>query len=301
MVAAVTIQLQREGVPLPAALGMLSPWADPDPNMMFDTQYTLIAVDPIILPANSGSGNIAVAYVGGNQDVFTDPLVSPRRADWVQLFPKGTLPPTLIQVRALGLHKLPACCAAEDCEHYYYVVYAIYFSEAYCVATVHSTVCMFSTGQPQQCAHPGTALLHARKLAWFLSLHRILACSVQHSDAAIRCCLQRRQDSSLEGNAVSHIAQALNSLSTHRPYAYVTCHTVFLFQVGLRESLLSQCVQLYHNLKKAAPAPGHVSISPYDGMWHVFQSFFTLPEAEAAHQEMADFFTRAINGTICKG
>lgn len=73
---------------------------------------------------------------------------------------------------------------------------------------------------------------------------------------------------------------------------------VCMLQVGLRESLLSQDVQLYHNMKKAAPAAGHVTISPYDAMWHDFQSFFTLPEAEAANQEMGDFMRRALDRPI---
>jgi acetyl esterase/lipase len=167
MVAAVAIQLRREGVALPAALGMFSPWADPDPSISFDTQYTLAGVDPILPPTTDQSSSLSLAYVGGNAAQFSDPLVSPRRADWAALFPSGTLPPTLIQV-------------------------------------------------------------------------------------------------------------------------------------GLRETLLSQDVLLYHNMKKAAPAPGHVSISPYDVVWHVFQAFFTLPEAQAANNEMGDFMKRALNGAIGK-
>jgi hypothetical protein len=53
-------------------------------------------------------------------------------------------------------------------------------------------------------------------------------------------------------------------------------------------------------MKQAAPAPGHVVLSPYEGMWHVFQAFFYVPEAQAASREMADHFTRALNGHICK-
>jgi acetyl esterase/lipase len=73
-----------------------------------------------------------------------------------------------------------------------------------------------------------------------------------------------------------------------------------MIQVGLRETLLSDAVRLYHKMKEAAPAPGHVVISPYEGMWHVFQNVFTLPEAQAATKEMADYFTRALNVQICK-
>jgi acetyl esterase/lipase len=73
-----------------------------------------------------------------------------------------------------------------------------------------------------------------------------------------------------------------------------------LIQVGLRETLLSDAVRLYHKMKDAAPAPGHVVLSPYEGMWHVFQAFFSFPEAQAASREMAAYFTRALNGQSCK-
>ena len=59
-------------------------------------------------------------------------------------------------------------------------------------------------------------------------------------------------------------------------------------------------MRLYHKMKEAAPAPGHVVLSPYEGMWHVFQGFFYVPEAQAASKEMAAYFTRALNGHICK-
>jgi len=73
-----------------------------------------------------------------------------------------------------------------------------------------------------------------------------------------------------------------------------------LIQVGLREVLLSDAVRLYHKMKAAAPAPGHVVISPYEGMWHVFQAYVNVPEAAAASKEMGDYFTCALNGQICK-
>jgi acetyl esterase/lipase len=72
-----------------------------------------------------------------------------------------------------------------------------------------------------------------------------------------------------------------------------------LIQVGLRETLLSDAVLLYHKMKETAPGPGHVMISPYDAMWHVFQSFYTMPEAQAAAQEMGAFFVAAFNGRVC--
>ena len=73
-----------------------------------------------------------------------------------------------------------------------------------------------------------------------------------------------------------------------------------LIQVGLRELLLSDAVRLYHQMKAAAPAPGHVTISPYEGMWHVFQGWVYVPEAVAAGKEMGDYFSRALRGDICK-
>jgi acetyl esterase/lipase len=72
-----------------------------------------------------------------------------------------------------------------------------------------------------------------------------------------------------------------------------------LIQVGLRETLLSDSVLLYHKMKEAAPGPGHVMISPYDAMWHVFQSYFEMPEAQAAASEMGAFFVAALNGKVC--
>eukprot|EP00882_Tetradesmus_deserticola_P008666 GHRQ01009137.1.p1 GENE.GHRQ01009137.1~~GHRQ01009137.1.p1 ORF type:complete len:502 (+),score=117.22 GHRQ01009137.1:176-1681(+) len=72
-----------------------------------------------------------------------------------------------------------------------------------------------------------------------------------------------------------------------------------LIQVGLREVLLSDAVLLYHKMKEAAPGPGHVLISPYDAMWHVFQAFYDMPEAQAAAKEMGAFFVAALKGNVC--
>jgi acetyl esterase/lipase len=100
MVAAMALQLQREGVPLPAALGMFSPWSDA--TEAGDTKVTMTGLDPIIAgldpisPTDAPSGGII--YVGGNVSQLQNPLVSPVQADWAELFPKGSLPPTLIQV-----------------------------------------------------------------------------------------------------------------------------------------------------------------------------------------------------------
>lgn len=171
MVAAMAVQLQREGEPLPAALGMFSPWSDL--VGLGDTKVTLNGVDPVLAGRDPTSGSesstagMAAAYTGGNASQLQDPLVSPVLADYATLFQKGSLPPTLMQV-------------------------------------------------------------------------------------------------------------------------------------GLRETLLSDAVRLYHKMKEAAPAPGHVVLSPYEGMWHVFQGYIYVPEAAAASKEMADYFTRALKGQVCK-
>jgi acetyl esterase/lipase len=172
MVPAVAIQLQQEGVALPAALGMFSPYTDL--LNRGDSARFLAAIDPLLpgaaAPDFTGRNvleGLAAVYLGNNASNINDPLASPVEGHYAQVFPNGSLPPTLIQV-------------------------------------------------------------------------------------------------------------------------------------GLRETLLSDAVRLYHKMKEAAPAPGHVVLSPYEGMWHVFQGFFSFPEAQAASKEMADYFTRALNGQICK-
>jgi acetyl esterase/lipase len=104
LVAAMAVQLAREGVGLPAALGMFSPWADLERGG--DTGVTMIGVDPLLAtlaPPNQSTDAMPSQYVGGDTSKFADPLVSPLRADYVALFANGTLPPTLIQV---GLREL---------------------------------------------------------------------------------------------------------------------------------------------------------------------------------------------------
>jgi acetyl esterase/lipase len=171
MVAAAAVQLQQEGVALPAALGMFSPWADL--TVRGDSVATLNGVDPVLPgrdPSVKKPGLLltqAGAYTRGKISEFSNPLVSPVYADYAAMLPAGALPPTMIQV-------------------------------------------------------------------------------------------------------------------------------------GLREVLLSDAVRLYHKMKQAAPAPGHVVLSPYEGMWHVFQSYIDVPEAQAASREMAEYFMRALNGNVCK-
>jgi monoterpene epsilon-lactone hydrolase len=63
-----------------------------------------------------------------------------------------------------------------------------------------------------------------------------------------------------------------------------------LIQVGLRDTFLSDAAALH---RKLAAAGQPVEFSPWDGMWHVFQAWHTLPEAAAAGAEAAAFLRRA--------
>lgn len=164
MVAALTIKLQQARLPLPGALGLLSPASDI--CSIGDTMATMNTIDPLIslqrvMGRDPCSNALAQLYLGGNKKLAANPLVSPLRADYTKLFPRNTLPPTLIQV-------------------------------------------------------------------------------------------------------------------------------------GLREVLLSQSVLQYHKMKAAAPRPGNVVLSPYEAMFHVWQGQLSLPEARAAHAELAAFFRAAL-------
>lgn len=100
LAAALAIQLQRERLPLPAALGMFSPWAEL--GMQLDTMATLVGVDPL-LAGYAEATACTIAYVGGNKTLYADPLVSPLRADFATIFAGSTLPRTMIQA---GLREL---------------------------------------------------------------------------------------------------------------------------------------------------------------------------------------------------
>lgn len=120
MVPAAAMLLHREGLPLPAALGMFSPWAEL--SIPLDSRFTLVAVDPL-LSVQAVMADAALAYVSGNKALLTDPLVSPARADYARLFSEATLlPPTLIQVGSRELlfsdalllyHKLKEAAAVD--------------------------------------------------------------------------------------------------------------------------------------------------------------------------------------------
>ena len=67
MVPALAIQLQREGVALPAALGMFSPYADV--RSRGDTMRTMIGIDPVLPGAadltGTPQGSECVCVCGG--------------------------------------------------------------------------------------------------------------------------------------------------------------------------------------------------------------------------------------------
>lgn len=66
-----------------------------------------------------------------------------------------------------------------------------------------------------------------------------------------------------------------------------------LIQVGLRDSLLSSSVLLYR--KMVGSGLKDVVLSPWEGMWHVFQASLEVPEAQQAAQEMAAFFKQHLH------
>ncbi|NIQ24918.1 MAG: alpha/beta hydrolase fold domain-containing protein [Pseudomonas stutzeri] len=65
-----------------------------------------------------------------------------------------------------------------------------------------------------------------------------------------------------------------------------------LIQVGSREILLSDSTRLAH---KAQGAGVDVTLEVWDGMWHVFNSFANVPEAQRANAAMGAFFRRHLN------
>lgn len=94
MALALTIQLQREGVALPGALVLFSPWVDV--TKKGDTLTTVVGADPVI--CYECVKPLAYAYTAGDESKFADPLVSPLRADYNSLFKNATYPPTLLQM-----------------------------------------------------------------------------------------------------------------------------------------------------------------------------------------------------------
>ena len=63
-----------------------------------------------------------------------------------------------------------------------------------------------------------------------------------------------------------------------------------IFQTGTRDLLLSDSVRLHRKMKDSGV---DVELSVWEGMWHGFHVIpnTTFPEATAAFNELADFFT----------
>lgn len=87
---ALTLKLKQEGLPLPGTLVLMSPWSDLEKTG--DTMTTLTGVDPQ-LQYELNLQRPAHAYVGGDETLFANPLVSPLRADFSTPWPN-----TYIQV-----------------------------------------------------------------------------------------------------------------------------------------------------------------------------------------------------------
>jgi acetyl esterase/lipase len=101
MVPALVIQLQREGVALPAALGMFSPCADM--RNRGDTTRIMIGINPLLGGFTNSTGvndmeGLTAVYLANNASNLDNPLASPIEGNYTKLFPNSTLPPTLIQV-----------------------------------------------------------------------------------------------------------------------------------------------------------------------------------------------------------
>lgn len=64
-----------------------------------------------------------------------------------------------------------------------------------------------------------------------------------------------------------------------------------LITTGTRDFLLSDCVRLHQVMRTAAV---DVSINVWDGMWHVFEHFYGIPEAAQSLSEIADFIRHHI-------
>ncbi len=58
---------------------------------------------------------------------------------------------------------------------------------------------------------------------------------------------------------------------------------------GTKEILLSNFVRLYQKMDLAGV---NVKLDLYEGMWHVFQSCYNIPEAIIAIKKTSDFFNK---------
>ncbi|MEM9045389.1 MAG: alpha/beta hydrolase fold domain-containing protein [Pseudomonadota bacterium] len=64
-----------------------------------------------------------------------------------------------------------------------------------------------------------------------------------------------------------------------------------LITTGTRDRLMSMCARLSRAMR-AGGAPADLRL--WDGMWHVFEFYPGIPEAEASLTEIADFLTKAM-------
>ena len=64
-----------------------------------------------------------------------------------------------------------------------------------------------------------------------------------------------------------------------------------LITTGTRDFLLSDCVRLHQVMRTAGV---DVSINVWDGMWHVFEHFYGIPEAGQSLSEISNFIVRHI-------
>jgi acetyl esterase/lipase len=62
-----------------------------------------------------------------------------------------------------------------------------------------------------------------------------------------------------------------------------------LIQVGLRDSLLSLSTMLHRKLTSVGVES---VLSPWEGMWHLFQASLNVPEAQEAQRELAKFLVK---------
>ena len=62
-----------------------------------------------------------------------------------------------------------------------------------------------------------------------------------------------------------------------------------LITTGTRDLLLSGCTRLARVMREAG---AHVDLRVWEGMWHVFEFYPDIPEAEASLSEVAEFLNR---------
>ncbi len=65
-----------------------------------------------------------------------------------------------------------------------------------------------------------------------------------------------------------------------------------LIQGGTKESFMSNFVRLYQCIDVA---DNYVKLDLYEGMWHVFQEFWHMPEAKSANRKVSQFIKQYLN------